>query len=215
VAPVVCIHSETAPAPTSDGTAIFISKTGEFVTPAHVLDDFAKGHPLADCARAAVEVPIGGWHPGPVNFQWYAFDVDKCEVDAAGDIAHCATLEDLTSAAEGKFAPKAVTFDSDWKDEGTFVAFTGFPAYTVTPITSRGSIAAYVPIENGVTRQLIDKAAWPGSSGSPVYDESGRVLGMIVGAGVGRESGVASAVPSDAIISFLRDHPLRAATASK
>ena len=92
--------------------------------------------------------------------------------------------------------------DSDDVQEGQDVLFTGFPIGAVLgpfPATHRGMISAITPIaipqgkasdlNPKVIRRLtsgsfpifqLDATAYPGNSGSPVYDpESGEVLGII------------------------------------
>jgi S1-C subfamily serine protease len=85
--------------------------------------------------------------------------------------------------------------------EGTDVALTGFPigmAFGLYPVTHRGIIAAISPIappqpdSRNLTAKMIrsmrapfdalqlDATAYPGNSGSPVYDPgSGRVIGVV------------------------------------
>jgi S1-C subfamily serine protease len=86
--------------------------------------------------------------------------------------------------------------------EGQAIAFTGFPigaALGMTPATHRGTLAALSPIaipqahardlnsalirrlsEGGFYIYQLDAVAYPGNSGSPLYDpESGVVLGIV------------------------------------
>jgi S1-C subfamily serine protease len=91
--------------------------------------------------------------------------------------------------------------DSDTVREGQKIAFTGFPIGMVLglyPVTHRGIVAAITPmarpVENARTlngaqmkrlRNLfdafqLDGTAYPGNSGSPVYEpDTGRVVGVI------------------------------------
>lgn len=92
--------------------------------------------------------------------------------------------------------------DSDRVSDGEAVLFTGFPVGEVlglVPATHRALIAAVTPIvlPTGNSRQLdprairqlkagafevfqLDAMAYPGSSGSPLYDpQSGEVLGIV------------------------------------
>ncbi len=92
--------------------------------------------------------------------------------------------------------------DSDGVKAGQMVLFTGFPIGSVLgpyPATHRGMVAAVTPIaipqarsaelNPQVIRRLtsgafsvfqLDATAYPGNSGSPVYDpETGKVLGII------------------------------------
>lgn len=85
--------------------------------------------------------------------------------------------------------------------EGQSIAFTGFPMGTVLglfPVTHRGIVSAVTPIvlPSQSSRQLstnlikrlrapfdifqLDATAYPGNSGSPVYDQkTGKVLGVL------------------------------------
>ncbi|MCB1888657.1 MAG: trypsin-like peptidase domain-containing protein [Rhodocyclaceae bacterium] len=85
--------------------------------------------------------------------------------------------------------------------EGSEVAFTGFPigsALGLAPVTHRGIVSAWTPISipQGNARRLdpkmvrslsapfrvyqLDATAYPGNSGSPLYDaRSGEVVGII------------------------------------
>ena len=85
--------------------------------------------------------------------------------------------------------------------EGQAVAFTGFPVamvYGLHPVTHRGIVSAVAPIaipqpsarllDSEMLRRLddrfdvyqLDATAYPGNSGSPVYDpESGEVFGLV------------------------------------
>lgn len=86
-------------------------------------------------------------------------------------------------------------------EEGRAVAFTGFPigaAYGLYPVTHRGIISAVTPVaipqisgrllDHRMIRRLradfnvyqLDATAYPGNSGSPVYDpETGQVLAIL------------------------------------
>ena len=103
---------------------------------------------------------------------------------------------------EGEPIP-ALPLDSDTLvREGQDIAFTGFPignALGFAPVTHRGIIAAITPIgipqdrarelNPALIRRLgtdpfdvyqLDATAYPGNSGSPVFDpQSGRVIGVV------------------------------------
>ncbi len=52
------------------------------------------------------------------------------------------------------------------------------------PMTLRANMAAYRPVwrnEKVVAELLLDRGAWPGSSGSPVLRSDSRVIGMVIG----------------------------------
>lgn len=103
---------------------------------------------------------------------------------------------------EGTSLPALTLADSDTVREGASIAFTGFPiggALGFSPVTHRGMVSSITPIAlpSGNAQQLnqrlirqlksgvfnifqLDATAYPGNSGSPVFDtESGAVIGMI------------------------------------
>lgn len=132
---------------------------------------------------------------------------------------------------EGSALPALKLADSANAREGQDIAFTGFPIGGVlgfSPVTHRGIISAITPIAipGGNSKQLndnlirrlrdgtfnvfqLDATAYPGNSGSPVYNpEAGEVLGIInmVFVKGGKESalsqpsGISYAIPAN----FLR-----------
>lgn len=103
---------------------------------------------------------------------------------------------------EGAPLPPLQLADGQLADEGRSIAFTGFPigsALGLAPVTHRGIIAAVTPIgipqDNSqqlspvLVRRLADGAfrvyqldatAYPGNSGSPLYDaQTGQILGVV------------------------------------
>ncbi|NOZ53730.1 MAG: trypsin-like peptidase domain-containing protein [Gammaproteobacteria bacterium] len=102
---------------------------------------------------------------------------------------------------EGEPLPALNIGDSDRVLEGEFYAFTGFPIGVVLghyPVTHRGMISAITPIvlparspgelSVKMIRRLrspfnvfqLDATAYPGNSGSPLYDySSGQVIGVV------------------------------------
>lgn len=97
--------------------------------------------------------------------------------------------------------PTLILGDSSTVREGDSVAFTGFPIGAVLglyPVTHRGMVSSITPVARtaDAARDLtalqlqrmrnpfdvlqLDAIAYPGNSGSPVYDpETGRVLGVV------------------------------------
>jgi len=130
-----------------------------------------------------------------------------------------------------------VTFgDSDAVRDGQSIAFTGFPignSLGFYPVTHGGIIASHSPIAlpATTTRQLdprvvrslkagpfvlfqLDTTAYPGHSGSPLYDvETGEVIGIVnmgflkgtKDAAVGQPSGISFAVPARFLQELLRE----------
>lgn len=103
---------------------------------------------------------------------------------------------------DGEPLPALRLSETQFTAEGQSIAFIGFPigsALGLTPVTHRGIIAAITPIgiPQANSRQLnpalirrlagdtlrvyqLDATAYPGNSGSPVFDpDSGEVLGIV------------------------------------
>ncbi len=147
------------------------------------------------------------------------------------DPAHDVALLQL----EGAPLPALRLRDSAGVREGDLVLFTGFPIGTVLgpfPATHRGMVAAITPIAipqarpgdlNPQTiRRLsagpfpvfqLDATAYPGSSGSPVYDPAtGEVLGVVnmvfvkgsKEAALERPSGITYAIPGVHVSELLK-----------
>jgi len=141
--------------------------------------------------------------------------------------AATAAEQDLAVLRIGQPALAALSLgDSDQVRDGDTYLFTGFPVGGVlglVPATHRAMIAAVTPIvlptgnsgqlESRVVRQLksgafdifqLDAMAYPGSSGSPLYDaQSGAVFGVVnmtlarttKEAGLPQPTGIAYAIP--------------------
>jgi V8-like Glu-specific endopeptidase len=183
----------------AQGSAFFVSATGEFVTAAHVITNLPSG---ARCPVAGVYLPIGGWQQTAAKFQVLAFPFvrNECRVDPHADIAVCRTVDEPSSKRGQGVVIEPVVLDSDLPPDGTAVAFTGFPLDALMPLTSRGAIASYRTFgDTGRTEMILDKSAWPGASGSPVFLSNGHVVGMIVRAGVNAGAGLAYAATAAAI----------------
>jgi len=129
---------------------------------------------------------------------------------------------------EGPSLPSLKLRDSDAVREGQSVGFTGFPIGGVlgfSPVTHRGMVSAVTPIAlpGGNARNLneklihrikngtfnifqLDATAYPGNSGSPVFDvASGDVIGIInmvfikgsKEAALSQPSGITYAIPAN------------------
>ena len=96
---------------------------------------------------------------------------------------------------------RAVSFGSikDYED-GTPVAFTGFPIRFTSPLTTTAHLAGYFP---GDDLFVLDTTNWGGASGSPIYDKQGRVLGILLMRGSDATAGLTYGRPADSILTFL------------
>ncbi|MCB1959293.1 MAG: trypsin-like peptidase domain-containing protein [Rhodocyclaceae bacterium] len=120
--------------------------------------------------------------------------VVKLRADPTHDLA-------ILRITAGAALPALVLHDAAL-DEGASIAFTGFPigsALGLKPVTHRGIVSALTPISipRGNARELnarqirslansafsvyqLDATAYPGNSGSPMYDpDSGQVVGVL------------------------------------
>jgi S1-C subfamily serine protease len=147
------------------------------------------------------------------------------------DKAHDLALLEI----QGPPLPAMTLGDSDMVREGQEVAFTGYPIGMVLglyPVTHRGIVAAITPIarpvENARTldaaqlRHLrgkgfeafqLDAIAYPGNSGSPVFEpDTGRVVGVLNSVFVKESkesalespSGISYAIPATHVLGLLR-----------
>jgi hypothetical protein len=189
------------------GTIFFVSVRGDFITADHTLQDTEPGHRLAGC-EPNIWFSRPSKTPGMFTATTFPFLVKDCIRDSGGDMARCHTVADLSTAADGQFAPQPVVIDPRQRDDGTAIAITGYPLGIPVPLSSRGYIGAYQLDARGPVDIAIDHTAWPGISGSPVYDSSGKVVGMLVQAGTEAASGISIARSGFALSQFMAAHPL-------
>ena len=146
-------------------------------------------------------------------------------------------VHDLTLLYISVPLPALSLAEGDGVREGTEIAFTGFPigmALGLYPVTHRGIVSAISPMappqlgSRVLTTKMIramrdpydvlqlDATAYPGNSGSPVYDQAnGRVLGVINSvliketkeAVIEKPSGISYAIPVRFIHDLLKQAP--------
>ena len=207
VAPVTCAHVTAANRfdVRVHGTAFFIDPHGAFVTATHVIKSIAETKDKS-CETPAVLVRTDRSAFTSLNLYGLKFIASDCRIDESADIAQCKTVVDPTEDKKIVAKPAALTIASDLLPDGTPVAFTGFPVNGLVPYTARAIIAGYQFIDGspkqGLQAQMVvlDKQAWPGSSGGPVYRVDGRVVGMLLQAG----NGLAFARPGARLNEFLK-----------
>jgi len=212
VIPVVCGYTDSKGKwiiADVEGTGFFVDRrAGRFVTASHVLDGldaFARERPEHSC-EYAIYIPDAGWEKGGkvINVEYFTFK--KCIRSDSADVAVCTLIENpFTSSRLAKNLIQEVSFAAGEVPDGTAAAFTGFPLERTTPITSIGSVAGRHTLDDDDPWffYLLDKTAWRGASGSPVYTEDGRVLGMIVRSGTDDSAGIGFARCSAAIQDLL------------
>ncbi len=188
-----------------NGSGFFVNRNGDVVTAEHVIAG------LGGCIPA-IYVPRSDWSftDEHVEAKWYR--ISSCVQDASVDIAVCHLAENPFDDPGVHTELDAVRFDIDTEPEGAPVAFTSFPLSNIHPITSVGIVAGYY-WENHQRFLLIDKGAWSGASGSALYGSDGRVVGIVLQAGICAAStasckydGLTFAKTAGSIDAFLTQH---------
>jgi len=155
------------------------------------------------------------------------------------DIVASSALHDIAVLkVHGAPLPAMALADATFKREGSYVAFTGFPIGAVLglyPVTHRGIIASItptiIPVDNAnqisikMLKMLrnpylvyqLDATAYPGNSGSALYDvNSGEVIGIInkvfvqgsKEAVITKPSGITYAIPVKYLLALLKKHKI-------
>jgi S1-C subfamily serine protease len=99
-------------------------------------------------------------------------------------------------------------------DLGEKVATLGYPG--TYPVYGEGVLSSLYGFEGDTTQYMISVPLNPGNSGAPLWDQSGRLIGLIRGKNISRE-GNAFAVKSSLIIRFLKKEniPFRTVSSKK
>lgn len=199
------------------GTGFVVGDGTTIVTNAHVLPAFTDP---VHRESLAILVPHG---------------VDEAHVREGKVVAIDAGSDLAVIGLRGAPLPPLALHDADDVREGQSVLMTGFPIGAVLgafPVTHRGMISAITPIvipqgraadlDPAVVRRLtagsfpvlqLDATAYPGNSGSPIYDPAtGDVLGIVnmvfvkgtKEAALSQPSGITYAVPVQHLQALLR-----------
>ncbi|REL28555.1 serine protease [Thalassotalea euphylliae] len=136
---------------------------------------------------------------------------------------------------EGERLPAMSLAGDDFYPEGSEVGFTGFPIGAILglfPVTHKAMLASITPVVIPVkdTREMsitmlkrlrdpymvyqLDGTAYPGNSGSALYDETGKVIGVInkvfvqstKEAVISNPSGITYAIPVRHLRKLMRDN---------
>jgi len=185
------------------GTGFLINREGDFLTAAHVV--LGLKPMCGEGSFWAIYAPTVPWQTRErIKTHWFRFT--ECRYNESTDVAVCKTVKNpfIEPAVKGNLRPvRFGTFKNH--ADGSPVAFSGFPLESSVPITSKGFIASYFAIEDWFA---IDKPAWPGASGSPVYDAKGYVIGILIKRGTNDGTGLAFARPIDPVLGFLRTNKI-------
>lgn len=205
VAPISCGHYRGGKYvnDTIMGTAFFISDDGQFLTAAHVIAAVDNSKGSDTCKAAVIAIPKAGtWERTPTN------TVIPTEYDCIRNDNHDLALCNAKLKSGTNVTP--VAFETRQPKDGTEIAFTGFPLSLVVPLSARGYVAALRRYDDGFgpMELFLDRTAWPGSSGSPVYLSTGKVVGLVIETGRGHASGLAIARPIAVIRPFLEQNGL-------
>lgn len=211
VVPVVCLsvaQDGSAKLDIIAGSAFFTATDGSFVTARHVLGEMQPSPLRRPCNTPAIYIPRSGIWPSDGRFldvKWFTFALNECAMsDAILDLARCKPHDDLWHDPEVRVPPTPVTIEAALPPEGTEVAFTGFPLQIPLPRTARANIAGYGSRDNSETSDMvIDRATWPGASGSPVFLANGHVIGVLLARGTSEATGMAFARTGNLLEKFL------------
>jgi S1-C subfamily serine protease len=155
------------------------------------------------------------------------------------DIVASSELHDIAVLKiHGASLPAMKLADKDFRREGSYIAFTGFPIGAILglyPVSHRGIIASItptiIPVDNAAQISIkmlkmlrnpylvyqLDATAYPGNSGSALYDvDTGEVIGIINKVFVqesketviSKPSGITYAIPVKYLLALLKKHKI-------
>ena len=154
-------------------TGILVNEDGVILTNAHVVEDARRC--LAGSSGAKIVAKLAG----PDSRTAKAVSCDVVGLDEIHDLALLKTERPL---GEGYVY---VLLDPTPPSEGTAVAVTGHPAFAWQPATLTGKVlrrASLVLSDRGAEKTdvlVLDIPLQRGASGSPVYLDSGGVVGVV------------------------------------
>lgn len=184
------------------GSGFIIERDGVFITAQHVIKEL-RAEPFKSVCKAAIGIPLGGWKWENQTIRRFIFNPGECQINMGVDIAVCRTFDDPT-----KF--KDLVFDSATLARikpavAEPIGFSGFPLNAIDPLTSIGIVAGF-EFSSNYNMLTVDKGAWPGASGSPIYRlDNGEVVGMVLQTGTGPGSGLTYGILGEQIRRILSD----------
>ncbi len=217
----VGVHTPTSrPQNILRGTGFVIGDGRYVVTNAHVLPA-----ELDDSLLQKMAVFIGSGKQAKVR---------QAEIVVTSSLYDLAILK-----ISGAPLPAMTLADSTFKPDGSYIAFTGFPIGTVLglyPVTHRGMIASITPtvipvqsagqmtlkmlkrMRNPYLVYQLDATAYPGNSGSAMYDmKTGNVVGIInkvfvqatKEAVISKPSGITYAIPVKYLHQIIKENNIK------
>lgn len=205
IVPVVCaqVNGEEWTIKRIIGTGFFINRDGYFLTAGHVVANWEQINLSFGPCVPAIYIPEASWsersRTPQIKVQWFRFS--DCKYSRDVDVAVCKPiLNPFTNEVIAKVISPLRLGNAAIQADGSPVAFTGFPLGFHVPVTSKGYVAAYAAADK---KLIIDKSAWPGASGSPVYDAEGKVIGLVIETGLAEGAGLTYSRPVDLIREFL------------
>ena len=215
------IHTPTSrPQNVLRGTGFVIGDGHYVVTNAHVLPT-----ELDDSLLQKMAVFIGSGKDAKVR---------QAEIVVTSELYDLAILK-----LHGAALPAMTLANEHFRDDGSYIAFTGFPIGSVLglyPVTHRGIIASTTPtvvpaqtagqislkmlkrMRNPYLVYQLDATAYPGNSGSALYDmKTGEVLGIInkvfvqstKEAIISNPSGITYAIPVKYLHQILKENNIK------
>ena len=215
------IHTPTSqPQNILRGTGFVIGDGHYVVTNAHVLP-----LELDESLLQKMAVFIGSGKQAKVR---------QAQIVVTSDLYDLAILK-----ISGSPLPAMTLANGNFKPDGSYIAFTGFPIGTILglyPVTHRGMIASVTPtvipvqsagqmtlkmlkrMRNPYLVYQLDATAYPGNSGSAMYDmKSGKVVGIInkvfvqetKEAVISKPSGITYAIPVKYLHQIIRENNIK------
>lgn len=212
------VHTPTgSPQNTLRGSGFVIGNGHYIVTNDHVLPEL-----LDDSLLQKMAVFIGSGKNAKVR---------EAEVVVTSNLYDLAVLK-----ISGKPLPTMALANDDIYADGSYIAFTGFPIGAVLglyPVTHRGIISSFTPtvipavssgqislkmlkrMRNPYKVYQLDATAYPGNSGSAMYDmKTGKVVGIInkvfvqetKESVISKPSGITYAIPVKYLHKLLKDN---------